>query len=150
MIRQILVLVCGVLWMNNGYACRDTPELARKHARQDMVKQREIIKQLASESDAIFVARVREKPNDESASFEILEFLKGLRPTAKIVTYPLSGGITMGCRISDSFYDDGVTEQGTYILYVRAGHIARARDQIRSKHEVSFVDELKIVKKTLR
>ncbi len=142
-----------VLWMPEAFPCR-TPVGGEFEAnKRDRSEQRALVAELAAQADTIVIAtteRIADKPWQGRVTFSVKEVLKGTPTIGDLLSYELSGEITVGCTTAASFRNPRGELGKDFVLYAQGGHLLRTGAMEREWPEISAKEELRRIRKVLK
>ncbi len=145
LLLAFVLSICPAL----GHTCQTSSGAEQvEHDVVDLARQRKLVKELVAQSEFIAVARATSaSANLSSASFVVVNTLKGA--PAKALSLSWEGGITVSCYAADSFQNVSVKPNQTYLLYVRAGLVLRAGSTGRRFGELSYSQEVQLIREQI-
>jgi hypothetical protein len=119
-------------------------------ARADRAEQREIIRALAVEAEAIYIGvAVNETEHGERAEFAISHVIKGSTLVQPIVTFDGPTEYTIGCTAAAAFRNALVEVGKSYLIYVAGGRLLRTGLKDREPAEISWNEEMRILRRAI-
>ena len=149
MLRRIAIV--SILAAGPAFACQQvsSPSPATL-ARKDRAEQREIVRALTVEAEAIYIGvAVKETESAERAEFTIAQVVKGATPGSPTLTFDEPTIYTIGCTAAAGFRNATVEVGETYLIYVAGGRLLRTGLKDREVPEISWNEEIKIIRRQL-
>jgi len=157
-VSLLLVVLAIASWSLPVLACRTPTGAPSRPNREARLEQRALIAIYAAKSDQILVVRALNGPSDFPggnnqlggqfpAKFRVIRALKGA--TQQTVTATVRWGIVVSCGGTD-FKQLLVESGGEYVLYLQQGEVIRAGPKHRSPGNVTFRQELRLLRQLQR
>jgi hypothetical protein len=145
----VLVFLLSALSAPSASACGILePDEQRRREREDIELQANLVKEVASEAEDVFVGTVASVDEaSRSARIKVQRVVKGAVDQELLLDLSGLDGLVVACWPSREFRNTNVLPQRTYVFYVAGPKLLRAGWTERGSADISLRRELKLIRK---